>query len=239
MIKQVTGNSAEGTENKAGFTVGVLMLNTRFPRLYGDIGNPGSLDCDMIIRRVEAASVANIVSDQAPEQNIQEILLQAGDELQQQADLLVTSCGFLSTMQTQLSERYSVPVIASSLVLLPFIRSVYGSAWLGVLTFDSRKLNATHFNGWFDERIVIGGIENGQELYRVIRQDETELDVEQAEMDVLQAIDALLNRQPEISVLILECTNLSPYKQAIRRHTGLPVYDLMSAIDWVRLAAEG
>ncbi|WP_271271274.1 aspartate/glutamate racemase family protein [Aliamphritea hakodatensis] len=219
------------------FKVGVLMLNTRFPRLPGDIGNPDSLPCEVIIRRVDAARVDNVVGSEAPEAALQQILLQAGDELQAQGtDLLVTSCGFLSCMQDALAARYQVPVIASSLVLMPFLRTVYGPAEIGVLTFDSRKLTALHFNGWFDEQIGIAGIEQGKELYRVISQDETELDAEQAEQDVLMAVDALRQRQPGIRVLVLECTNLSPYRAAIKRHTGLPVYDLMTAVNWVRNA---
>ncbi len=104
----------------ACFKVGVLMLNTRFPRLTGDIGNPDSLPCEVIIRRVDAARVDNVVGSDAPEAALQQTLLEAGDELQAQGiDLLVTSCGFLSCMQDTLAARYQVPVIASSLVLMP------------------------------------------------------------------------------------------------------------------------
>lgn len=220
------------------FKLGVLMLNTHFPRLPGDIGNPDSLPCEVIIQRVDAARVDNIVSSSAPEDDLQQTLLQEADALQAQGiDLLVTSCGFLSCMQENLASRYKVPVIASSLVLMPFLRTVYGPAEIGVLTFDSRKLTEQHFNGWFDERICIGGIERGQELHRVISQDETELDVVQAEKDVLMAVDELRERQPNMRVLVLECTNLSPYREAIKQHTGLTVYDLMTAIDWIKSAS--
>ena len=40
------------------FRLGVVMLNTRFPRLPGDIGNPETFSFPVVYRRVEAATVA-------------------------------------------------------------------------------------------------------------------------------------------------------------------------------------
>jgi len=33
---------------------------------------------------------------------------------------------------------------------------------------------------------------------------------------------------------VLECTNLPPYADALRQHLGLPVYDMVTAVNWLR-----
>ena len=211
------------------------MLNTRFPRLPGDIGNPDTLPWDVIIRRVEAATVAAIVASDAPEESLQQSLLNTALELEQAGcELLVTSCGFLGSMQQRFTEQLSIPVVSSSLALIPFLRAVYGpAAPLGVITFNSQSLQPVHFNGHYDSQIHIAGVEQGQELFPVISENRETLDPARAEADLVEAALALQARQPDIRAILLECTNLPPYKKAVQAATGLPVYDLISAIHWI------
>ena len=41
---------------------------------------------------------------------------------------------------------------------------------------------------------------------------------------------------PEIGSLLLQCSDLPPYAWAIQDAVGLPVYDMVTLIDWVRSA---
>ncbi len=214
------------------------MLNTRFPRLPGDIGNPDSLPWEVVIRRVEAATVARIVVSDVPRESLQRSLLETARELQQEGcELIVTSCGFLGAIQQRFTEQLSIPVISSSLILIPFLRAIFGADRpLGIITFDSRSLQPVHFGGHYDDHIHIAGIEQGQELFPVINEDRRTLNRADAEQDLIRTAQALLARQPEIRALLLECTNLSPYKKALQIATGLPVYDLISTVHQVMSA---
>ena len=49
----------------------------------------------------------------------------------------------------------------------------------------------------------------------------------------MEAARALVARHPEIETIVLECANLPPYRAAIERSLGLPVYDLLTWIDEV------
>lgn len=223
------------------FRLGVVMLNTRFPRLPGDIGNPETFPFPVAYRRVEAARVAAVVRDGAVLPEAARGLTAAVRELAEleQVSLIASSCGYLGALQDELQAAAPrVPVVASAFALLPFLRAAYGaSARLGVLTFDSRRLAPVHFGPWLDEdgaaNVVIEGIEAGRELHRVISEDRPELDREAAEADVLDAGHRLMARDPEIAALLLECTNLSPYRRALAAALGRPVYDLSRAIAWV------
>lgn len=212
--------------------IGIIMLNTRFPRPVGDIGNLASYRYPAQIQRLENASVANIVVSQLADTAIAEVVDAAKTLEMQGASIITTSCGFLAPVQAVVQAQIDSPFIASSLSLMPFLRQAFGqTATVGVLTFDSRKLSPSHFNGLYDDAIHICGIEQGTELHPVISGDLTTLDCEKAAQDVLLAARALVNANARC--ILLECTNLSPYKQILREELGLPVFDLVDAIHWL------
>ncbi|MDH2431905.1 hypothetical protein QCD60_04970 [Pokkaliibacter sp. MBI-7] len=235
---QSFGSSTATPEGATQPRLGVIMLNTHFPRLPGDVGNPQTFAFPSQYVRVQTATVDRVISAQGVQPDVAEAILQAAIQLEQQGvELIVTSCGFLGELQGTIESHTHTPLLSSSLMLVPLLRNVFGrQARLGVLTFDSRKLKPLHFNGHHDQWIDIEGIEGGQELHRVISQDLPALDPQRAEADVLAAVDRLLHHKP--AALLLECTNLSPYIEAIRQHSGLPVFDLIQAIHWL-LAAKG
>lgn len=224
--------------------IGVIMLNTHFPRLLGDVGNPDTfsapffsdtLSCETLYRRVDVATVDQVISDTGVPEQVSAAIFTAAKELDQaDVNLIVTSCGFLGELQGELEQQISTPVLSSSLALIPLIRGIFGAkAPLGVITFNSQKLKPLHFNGHYDERITIQGVEQGQELHRVISQDLTEMDEGLAREDVIQATQALMASASPPKAIILECTNLSPYIDTVREQSQVPVFDLIQGIRWL------
>ena len=57
--------------------------------------------------------------------------------------------------------------------------------------------------------------------------DDVPLDPLRAQQEVVTAALALRARAPHLRALVLECTNLPPYAQAIRQATGWPVLSLL------------
>ena len=52
-----------------------------------------------------------------------------------------------------------------------------------------------------------------------------------AEREVVAAAQRLVTNHPEVGTLVLECTNMPPYRDAVERAIGLPVFDARSAIN--------
>ncbi len=221
------------------FVLGVIMLDTQFPRLERDIGNPASFPFDTLYRRVPAATVSSVVTDRPLPAHVAEAILVAADDLQAQGvSLIATSCGYLGALDRELRARLRVPVISSALVLVPFLRAIHGpQARIGVLTFDSRRLAPAHFGGHHDEGIAIEGIETGEELHRVIAGDLPSMDLERARGDAVAAACRLMRKAPDAAAILLECTNLAPYRAEIAGAAGVPVYDITQAILWQAGAA--
>lgn len=216
------------------YSIGILMLNTSFPRLPGDIGNAESFRYPTLYRTVEAALPSNIVTGAPLPAELVEAFAAQAIELQASgAGIISTSCGFLSVIQANLTERLEVPVITSSLVLLPWLRAVYGgNGNIGILTFDADALNERHFTADACPDLTIEGLRPDDSLRICISTDSPTLDRARAEADVIACAERLLTKNP-VSALLLECTNMAPYKRALRAHTGCAVFDLVDAIHWI------
>jgi Asp/Glu/hydantoin racemase len=102
---------------------------------------------------------------------------------------------------------------------------------VGVITFDSRRLSPAHLAAaGAPADTPLAGLENGRELHRVIAGDLPRLDAARAEADQLAAGRALKAAAPDLGCVVLECTNLPPYRAALARALGLPVHDLVTML---------
>lgn len=214
------------------FVLGVAMLDTRFPRLVGDIGNPATFPFETRYRRVARATVATVI-DVPPDQALEQAFVEAGRSLAEEgATLIATSCGFLARLQSLLSAAVAVPVLSSSLVLLDHLRAVHGAARpLGILTFDAERLLENGIEG-LGANTPVEGLPKEGELYGVIAEDRARLDRDRAAGEAVEMARRLVARAPDMAAIVLECTNLSPYRRQIFEATGRPVHDLNQAILW-------
>ena len=216
--------------------LGVLMLDTCFPRPVGDIGNPETFDRLGIPVRystVAGASPQRVVRE-SDASLIAPFVAAAQALVAQGAVLLSTSCGFLARYQRELQLAVHVPIISSSLLWLvsPLWNDERKRPYLGVLTIDAAALDARQFHGvGADPFTPVMGVAAGCEFQRQIMANAATLDVAQAERDVVAAALSLLALHPEITTLVLECTNMPPYAQAIRAATGIRVEHIVSLID--------
>jgi Asp/Glu/hydantoin racemase len=212
------------------FTLGVLMLDTRFPRPPGDIGNPASFDYPVLFRTLPGASVARIVTSQPlPDVITVEFVNAARELIAEGATAITTSCGFLSPLQHELQRALPVPVITSSLWMLPQLRRQYGpAARFGIITFDAQRVSPHHIPD--EGPIVIEGLRPGDHLREVIAGNLETLDLVRAEAGVAAAARRLMARSPALEAVVLECTNLPPYRQKISEICDCKIIDIHDAI---------
>ena len=217
--------------------LGILMLNTRFPRVPGDIGNPDTFPHPVRYRVIDMATVDRIVTADGPSGPIMDAFVKAAHDLALEgATCLTTSCGFMAIAQNELASRCPLPMLASSLCQIPLVQSTLPAGRrVGVITIDSRELTAVHFLGvGAPTDLPIEGVEDGEELARVIQNDLTSLDRRKAEKDVIDAGHRLLAKAPDVGAIVLECTNMAPYARALAASVQRPVYDIIGLLDWWR-----
>jgi Asp/Glu/hydantoin racemase len=225
---------ATGGKAIQGASVGILMLEARFPRIPGDIGNAGTWPFPVHYRVVSGASPDRVVRQRAV--GLQNAFIDAAQDLVAMGcDGITTNCGFLSLIQNDLATAVGVPVATSSLMQYPMIQALLPPGKrVGVLTISSATLTEDHLaaaNVPLDAPVV-GTDEDGGEFTRVVVGNEERLDVDAAERDLLRATDTLVERHPDVGAILLECTNMTPYSDAIAAHSGLPVFDMYGFISW-------
>jgi hypothetical protein len=230
-------NRAHGGKTIYGACVGILMLETRFPRIPGDIGHAATWPFPVLYKVVRGATTERVATAKAndPATGLLDTFLAAGAELVQDgADGITTSCGFLSIYQRELASHYSVPVAASALMQIPLVeRLLPPRKRVGVLTFSAALLSPDHLvaAGAAPDTPVVGA-ERGREFWRVIARGEMTLDMAAARQDILAAGDELVAEHPEVGAVVLECTNMVPFARALRQRLQMPVYDIYSFVTW-------
>ncbi len=200
------------------------MLDTRFPRLRGDVGHPGSFDVPTRLAVVQGASPRRVVREADPA--LLQPFIDAARGLEAQGcTAITTSCGFLVLFQRELQAALSVPVWTSSLLALPKLKRP------GVITVDSASLSAAHLRAaGAPADTPVEGLAPGCLLQRTLLEDLPTLDPAAAEAEVVAVARRLVARDPAIDSLVLECTNMPPYAAAAHAATGLPVHHLMTLV---------
>lgn len=214
--------------------LGVIMLDTRFPRPPGDIGCPQTwarAGIPVRFRTVRGASARRVVQEQDPAL-LGPFIDAARGLVAEGASLISTSCGFLAMWQAELQTAVPVPVVTSSLL------QAAGLHLPGIVTFDANALGPALLRRvGVPDGTPVEGLAQGCELQSRILRDDTVLDLAQAQQDVVSAAVRLVSRHPQVQTVVLECTNMPPYRAAVEQATARPVHDLETLLltDWRRV----
>lgn len=207
--------------------LGVLMLDTRFPRPPGDIGNPATFDALGIPVRyltVAGASPMRVVRESDP--TLLEPFIAAARTLAGQgAAMISTSCGFLAAFQADMAAALDVPVVTSSLLQCAELDAP------GVLTFDAQSLTpALLARAGVPAGTPVQGMPPGCEFHTRLMYNHDRLDLDEARRNVVDAARELVRNHPGVRSIVLECTNMPPYRDAIEAATGRQVRDIVTLL---------
>lgn len=225
---------AKGGKALYGAPLGVLMLEARFPRIFGDMGNATTWPFPVLYRVVSGANPEKVVLKGAAGL-LPDFVAAAQELVRHGAEAITTNCGFLSLFQQELAAAVGVPVATSSLMQVPWVQATLPPGKrVGLVTVSAATLTPQHLTAvGVPADTPVTGTENGREFFRVlIKAEKEEMDIDLAEQDVVEAAQRLVAGHPEVGAIVLECTNMPPYAAAVQAATGLPVYDIYSMITW-------
>jgi phosphohistidine swiveling domain-containing protein len=216
-----------------GLKIGILMLDTRFERLPGDIGYADTWDFPVQYGIVRGATPERVVEGGA-EGLLEDFIATAEELIDLGVDGLTTSCGFLAKLHRQLADRLPVPIATSSLLQIPLARSMLPTGKIvGVLTADQNALSDAHFKGiGLEKDVPIVGMNLQGTFKRNLRSAAQKPDRAVQEAEVLQMAETLLAQNPNVGAIVSECTNLAPYSAAIQDRFDIPVFDIVTLVNW-------
>lgn len=214
--------------------VGILCLESLFPKPRGHMRNPMTYAFPTVTRVIRGADIPRLLFNPTPE--LLETVVQAARELEADGvQAIAGSCGFMARFQERVASELTVPVLLSSLLQLPLVRLLHGPrATIGVLTASREALGETHFAncGMSMDAVRIRGMEGNPEFWETIiegRRHDVDLDRLQAE---IVGAAAAFAREESLDALVLECTDLSAFSLPVQQATGLPVYDINSLVEY-------
>ncbi len=221
--------------------LGVLCLDSSFTKPLGHLRNPDTFRHPIRYEVLQGIDIPRLLH--APGDELGALLVDRARRLEREGVCAIAgSCGFMARYQERVAAAVTVPVVLSSLTLLPWLASVHGGTGrIGVLTADAGALKRAHFvgAGWQGPLPVVQGLEDGDEFRQVIlegRRDD--LDLAAMAQELAQATRRLKAKAP-LDAVVLECTDLSAFVEVVRREAGCPVYDIVPALELILRSAVG
>jgi phosphohistidine swiveling domain-containing protein len=221
-----------------GVPLGILMLDSKFERFNGDIGNAQPWPFPVQYKIVRGA-VPNRVVDTLNNRDLFQRFADAADELiADGVDGITTTCGFLALFQRELAEHCSVPVATSALLQVPMVaRMLPRGKRPAVITFSAESLTMHHLAAvGIDKDTPVVGLAPDSEFQRSIREGDTSVPFETLKNEVLEVAERTLRDDPSIGAIVCECTNITPYSHEINRRLGVPVFDMVTLVHWFQRA---
>ena len=212
--------------------LGILMLDTRFPRIVGDVGNAQTWPFPVKFAVVPGATPEAVVCDDtAP---FVQAFVKAGRSLIAEGCTgIATTCGFLGLIRPQLTKDLGVPVATSALEQAALVQATLPPGEVvGIMTISAATLTDAHLKaaGVPDGCPVQGT--DGSSFSRTILRNEPKLDVAAARSDMVLSAKELVARTPRVGAILLECTNMVPYAAAVAAASGRPVYSIYTYLTW-------
>lgn len=231
MIEEVKGG-----HSIYGEAIGIITLETIFPRVRGDIGNALTWDFPVIYKIVKGSVPSEVVRKRIKPIWLKSYIKAALELEQTGVKAITTTCGFLALYQEELSNSVTIPVFTSSLLQIPLIyRMLKKDQKVGIITANSQDLTKKHLDNVGAGLVptVIVGTENEEEFTKVFLGNKTTLNMERAKSDLIKVSKKLVSECPEIGAIVLECTNMSPFAKSIQQEVNLPIFDIYTLTNMV------
>lgn len=204
--------------------------------LKGNSTNPKTYPFPVLLKRVVGANYQSVVVSH--EDSLISPMVEAAEAMiAQGVKAIITSCGFNAIFQRELASALSVPVFSSALMQIPLIRTSLGRKKILIITASKKDLTPDHFHAIGVTNmsgIEIYGMDEMPEWGEISRSPDQPLSIEKVEKEVISL--ALLAKEMHVDAgaVLLECTDLPPFANAVRQAVNLPVYDLSTMVALIR-----
>lgn len=221
-----------------GHAAGILLLDERAPFIPGDLRNAATFRYPVLYRTVPGLTAAACASGDPA---VAAKVIDAARWLEAHGVRLIAGdCAAMLAFQDAVRAAVRVPVALSSLLQLPSIARGLEQSRAILIVAAERSHLAPELLARDDLRVanplILRGMQEGAEFRAAVLERKGTLDSERVSDEIVRLAEAALAAHPEIGAVLLESARLPPYARAVQRATGLPVYDFVSMIDFLRTA---
>mmetsp|Transcript_27955 Transcript_27955/g.50903 ORF Transcript_27955/g.50903 Transcript_27955/m.50903 type:complete len:636 (-) Transcript_27955:406-2313(-) len=223
---------------RAAASLGVVRLDYNYPPAPGDIDSPQSYAYDVYYRVVPGLTFTMCQSGKmTPE--VEKEFIEAINYLknEKKVSAITGDCGFMMYFQALARQHCHLPILMSSLAQLPAVTCAFSKDEL-IAVFTANSETLTPMRGLIkdecgvepeEKRFVIVGCQDVPGFEAVAAGEK--VDVEKVTPGMVAKAKEVMTKHPGLRGILLECTELPPYADALRYATGLPVYDSITGCD--------
>ncbi len=226
-----------GGHTNYGQDIGILMLDTVFPRIPGDIGNAKSYPNIPVRYKIVKDAYCDRIMGDRPDPALLEPFIRAAKELEAEGcKAITTSCGFLAAFQQELADAVRVPVFTSAMMLVPLIRAMLGrDQEIAIFTERAWKLTEHHFRplGFSAADVVISGMPEGSPFPDLFIGNRLEGDRDTLEACMRELTVRHMKEHPNTGAIVFECTNFGPFSRIVQDIAGVPVFGINQLLEYV------
>jgi hypothetical protein len=225
----------KGGRGNYGEAIGILTLDTVFPRIPGDVGNATTFDFPVRFSVVRGASPKRVVHEQDPA--LLKPFVEAAQELEAAGcRAITTTCGFLALFQKEMAAAVGVPLFTSSLLQVPIVyRMLQPGQIIAILTAHSDAMNPRVLEAVGADGVphVVGGSQVAPDFYNVFVQNRDWIDTDKCESQLVALATGMIEKHPQIGAFVCEGTNFSSWGRAIQQATRRPFFDIVTMTRWI------
>lgn len=234
---QETIVKARGKQMNYGAPIGILQIDAIGPCIPGSSGNASTFTRPVRYKTIPGLTTETTLSGNGASEYEAAVVKAAKELVAEGAEMISGNCGFTARFQRAVSAAVDVPVLLSSLMLVPFLESVLPqSQALGIMSASARSLtpdmvSAAGLPAFADSTVVVG-MDTAPAFNAAIVDCVGEANLPQIADEVVRAAVDLVKQRPDVGIILLECTELPPYAAAIQKATGVPVFDFTSMVEF-------
>jgi hypothetical protein len=226
-----------------GATVGIIQIPARIPMIPGDMGNAGTFNFPVLYESLGDIDPFWVLSDKPHPEVLKRTIIASRRLEMQGVRSIIGNCGFFANYQPEVSKEITVPFFNGSLMQVPMaLIAVGANKKVGVITANAELLipsPALKNSGVREEdmdRIVIVGNEKGVEMNKVTG-EAGRFNPKALEKELIDLATKMVADHPDISVIVLECTEFPPYAAAIQRAVRRSVWDFTTMTNFMHAGA--
>lgn len=213
-----------------GEPIGIIVLEARYPCIPGNVANASTFDFPVRYESVSGGSIEGLLGRH--DESLLDGFITAARRLESAGVKAITgACGFMALFQNQVQQAVNVPVLLTSLLQIPFIRQITGRQ-VGVITANNESLTRMDLTsiGIENTDFISIGMEDSRAFTSGVLEESGTLDSAAIEEEVVAKTRHLLQDNPDVGAILLECSDLPPYSHRLQKEFGLPIFDYITMI---------
>jgi len=221
-------------------SIGILRLDYDYPPVPGDIDDPDSFSFPTFFRVVPGLTFAMCQKGELTPM-VKKHMKQAVEFLtkEKKVSVITGDCGFMFNYQEDVRRwANNIPVVLSGLQQLAVLQSTFGNQEkIMVMTANGDSMRKGAFlkvmeeSGVAMDRIVIVGCQDVEGFDAVAVGGKVNFELVQP--GIVKIAKKNIDKDSSIAAILLECTELPQFADALRFITKIPVFDAITGIEWM------